>query len=911
VAITVSRLRAEHLAGPSVVGISRPRLSWIVTDDDATVAQREYEVVARDPDGGAAEPARTVESSDSVLVPWPFDPLPSRARRRVSVRVVGDDGRRSEWSDPLDLEIGLLDPADWTAVPVTATFDGAPRERPIRFRRSFTARSGLIRARLYASAFGVYTVSCNGSDLDDEVLAPGWTAYHHRLRYRTLDVTALIRTGDNALGITVAEGWHRGRLGFRGGRTAVYGDDIGPIAQLELHYGDGSVDTVPTDRRWRAALDERLAASLYDGETFDARLAVAGWAAPGFDDSTWVAVDELPSAAAIMVAPTGPPVRRIETLRPVAIDSSPSGTPIVDFGQNLSGRARITVRGAAGDEVTLRHAEVLEDGELATWLLRTAAATDTYTLGGHGAEVYEPAFTIHGFRYVGVDGWPGPGLGSAQESRLGSAQESRLGGAQLDVDAIEAVVCHSDMEPTGSFSSSSDALNRLHENVRWSMRGNFVDVPTDCPQRDERLGWTGDIQVFAPAAAFLYDCCGLLTSWLDDLAAEQRELGTVPAYVPWVELLWPAMPAAAWGDAAVVVPWVLYERFGDIDVLRRQYDSMRMWVEQIAGLAGPGHVWSEGFQFGDWLDPAAPPRDPGAGRTDPALVATAYHAHTARLLSRAAGALGHDDDAARYGALAGDVRAGFNAEFVTPTGRLASDAQTAYALALRFDLLPTAAQRQRAAERLAELVRGEDYCIGTGFVGTPLVCDALVDAGFVDDAYHLLQQTRCPSWLYPVTMGATTMWERWDSLLPDGSINRTEMTSFNHYALGAVADFLHRVVAGLAPAAPGYRELLIRPRPAGGLTHAAAELRTPYGDASVRWTRPADRLVVDVVVPIGSSARVELPGSAAVDVGPGNHRFDCAYRPAALDPPVPPRRELQLGELDERPPGSSAAAAAS
>ena len=503
-------------------------------------------------------------------------------------------------------------------------------------------------------------------------------------------------------------------------------------------------------------------------------------------------------------------------------------------------------------------------------------------------EVYEPEFTFHGFRYASVEGRT----------------------EVVDLESIEAVVCHSDMPATGTFECSDERLNQLHENVRWSMRGNFVDVPTDCPQRDERLGWTGDLQVFAPTAAFLYDCCGLLESWLADLAVEQTEFGTVPAYVPWVDLLFAAAPAAAWGDAAVVVPWVLYERFGDVEVLRRQFDSMRAWVDQIATLAGDDHIWSEGFQFGDWLDPAAPPREPGAARTDATLIATAYHAHTARLLAAAAGVLGNDVDRARYDRLADEVCASFNAEFVTPTGRMASDAQTAYAMALRFDLLPTEAQRIRAASRLAELVRREDYCIGTGFVGTPLVCDALVDAGLVDDAYHLLLQTKCPSWLYPITMGATTIWERWDSLLPDGTINRTEMTSFNHYALGAIADFLHRVVAGLAPAEPGYRTLLVRPRPGGGLTHAAATLRTPYGDAGVRWTRPADRLVVDIVVPIGAHARVELPGSEPVEVGPGTHHFDVAHRPAALDPPRPTRSDPLLAELDADVPDPAAVVSA-
>ena len=546
------------------------------------------------------------------------------------MRVIGATGEATEWSAPLDVEVGLVDPADWTAVPVTATFAEAPPERPIRFRRGFLVRSGLARARLYASALGVYTVAANGSTVGDDVLAPGWTSYRHRLRYQTFDITDALRAGDNVLGMTVAEGWYRGRLGFHGGRRDTYGNEIGPIAQLELHYDDGSTDVVVTDLQWRAALDERLSASIYDGEMYDARLADPAWTTPAFDDSNWIAVGEMESVADRMVAATGPPVRRVEMLRPVAIEQSPTDVTVVDFGQNVTGRVRIRVRGDAGDEVTLHHAEVLDKGELATWLLRTAAATDTYVLAGGDDEIYEPEFTFHGFRYASVEGRA----------------------EVVDLESIEAVVCHSDLPATGTFECSDERLNQLHENVRWSMRGNFVDVPTDCPQRDERLGWTGDLQVFAPTAAFLYDCCGLLESWLADLAVEQTEFGTVPAYVPWVDLLFPAAPAAAWGDAAVVVPWVLYERFGDVEVLRRQYDSMRAWVDQIATLSGSDHIWDEGFQFGDWLDPAAPPRDPGAARTDATLIATAYHAYTARLVAAAAEVLGNEADRVRYDDLA-------------------------------------------------------------------------------------------------------------------------------------------------------------------------------------------------------------------------------------------------------------------
>jgi alpha-L-rhamnosidase len=452
------------------------------------------------------------------------------------------------------------------------------------------------------------------------------------------------------------------------------------------------------------------------------------------------------------------------------------------------------------------------------------------------------------------------------------------------------------MERTGWFSSSDPLLDRLHENVVWGMRGNFLDVPTDCPQRDERLGWTGDAQVFAPTASYLYDCAGMLISWLRDVAAEQRPDGVVPLYVPFLEV--PSGRAdgveapdavraanqnssavAAWGDAAVIVPWVLYERFGDPEILATQFRSMRAWVDAEAERAGETLLWNEGVQLGDWLDPAAPPDEPAAGVTDVHLVATAYLARSAELLSRAGDVLARDDDAARYRRLAAGVRQAFNDEYVTPSGRIASDSQTAYALALEFALLPTEEQRAHAGRRLAELVRSSGHHIATGFVGTPLVCDALANAGEHETAYRLLLQRECPSWLYAVTMGATTVWERWDSLLPDGSVNPGEMTSFNHYAVGAVADWLHRTVAGLAPAAPGYRRMLVRPRPGGGLSRAAAEHETPYGRAAVRWARKNGTLDVDVVVPPGTSAIVALPGDDAepVEVGSGRHSFEVPF----------------------------------
>ncbi|GIH26540.1 alpha-L-rhamnosidase [Acrocarpospora phusangensis] len=846
--LTVEPPSFEHHRTTLGIGEAAPRLSWRVGTDLSGWLQRAYEIELTD---GTA--TGVVESGESVLVPWPGAPLGSRERRGARVRVYGQDGSISAWSPWAYAEAGLLDPAEWTAraaAPPLALL-GPPDGPALLLRRAFTARAAVASARLYVTAHGVHEMEINGEVVGDEVLAPGWTSYSHRLRYRTHDVTGLIRAGRNVIGATLADGWHRGRLGFHGGRTGLYGNRTALIAQLEITYTDGATHTIATDGRWRCAPGPITATSLYDGEKHDARLLPAGWSAPGFDDDAWFPVDLLDHDPALLVAPTGPPVRRVETLRPAVVLTGPAGERILDFGQNISGRLRIRVQGPAGHMVTLRHAEVLEDGALSLRPLRHAAACDRYTLRGEGVEEWEPRFTVHGFRYAEIIGWPG----------------------EFDPADVEAVVCHTDMRRTGRFAGSAPLLDRLHENVVWSMRGNFVDLPTDCPQRDERLGWTGDLQVFAPAASFLYDCAGALTSWLADLAAEQSALGTVPPYVPWIQLSFAAAPAAAWGDAAVIVPWVLYERFGDLGILRAQYPSMQAWVDQIASIAGESRLWDTGFQFGDWLDPAAPADDPGRSRTDHTLVATAYHAWTAQILADTAALLGHDDDAAGYGALAAAVREAFRAEFVTPAGRLAGDTQTAYALALRFNLLDKPEQRERAGRRLVELVELDGHRIGTGFVGTPLICDALVSAGAYGTAYRLLTQRECPSWLYPVTMGATTVWERWDSLLPDGSVNPGEMTSFNHYALGAVADFLHRVVAGLAPAAPGYRRLRVAPRPGGGLTHASADLDTPYGPASVAWNLTGGVLTVTATVPPNTTAEIDLPGSPPAEAGSGTHTF--------------------------------------
>jgi alpha-L-rhamnosidase len=854
-------LRFEHRTddGPVLgIGTATPRLSWIVPQADEGFAQDAYEVeLAR---AGRAPETIRVAGAGQILVPWPGEPLASREAVSVRVRVSGD-GAESEWGRPATAEAGLLEPSDWTARFVSPRELGGIGAAAPLLRSHLEVPGPVARARLYATAHGIYEATLNGRRVGDQVLAPGWTSYHHRLRYQTYDVTELVRTGANELEVLLGNGWYRGRLGW-GERRALYGDRLALLAQLEVTTEDGAVHVLATDGTWTAQESGVLADDLYDGQRTDRRARPRRTGA----------VELVDADLSRLVAPDGPPVRATETLGAVEVLTSPSGRTLVDFGQNLVGWVRLTVRDAApGTEVIVRHAEVLEHGELGVRPLRTAKATDSFVLAGGGEEVLEPNLTFHGFRYAEVSGVP-----------------------DLQAADAEAVVVGSDLRRTGSFESSDALLDRFHENVVWGLRGNFLDVPTDCPQRDERLGWTGDIQIFAPAAGFLFDTAGFLTSWLADLAAEQHSDGAVPFVIP--DALGTPQPAAAgWGDAATLLPWTIYQRTGDLALLARQLPSMRAWVDLVAERAGEGRLWAGGFQFGDWLDPTAPPDQPFKAQADPDVVATAHFARSAEVVAVAAGLVGELDAANEYAQLAHEVRGAFAREYVTGGGRVLSDCPTVYALALQWALLPSEEQRRRAGERLADLVRTSGFRISTGFLGTPLIADALAESGHAEVAYRLLLQTGCPSWLYAVTMGATTVWERWDSMLADGTINPGQMTSFNHYALGAVADWLHRTVAGLAPGAPGYQRLVVRPEPTHRLTSASARMRTPYGDAQAGWERADGLLTLRVVVPVGAAAVVHVPGEdEPAEVRHGTHtwRVPDAWGANGALPPAPTVRDV-------------------
>lgn len=743
---------------------------------------------------------------------------------------------------------------------------GLPGEPAAYVRHEFEATEPPTKATLRSTAIGLVEPHLNGRPIGDEVLAPGWTSYRHRLVVSSNDVTGSIHVGRNVIGAVLGEGWAVGRLGWEEKRNH-YSGRLAVWLQLELEYADGRTEVVTSDTRFKASTGGVRANSIYDGEHFDARLEPEGWDRAGFDDSDWGAVETFDWPVDSLVDPVAPPIRRIEELAPVEILTTAAGRTVVDFGQNISGWVRLRVAGPSGTTVTLRHSEVMIDGEADFATTRTAAATDRYTLRGGETEVWEPRFTFHGFRFVEVDGWPG----------------------DLTSDALRAVVVHSDMARTGWLETSNPLLNQLHSNVVWSMRDNFVGVPTDCPQRDERLGWTGDLNAFAPTAAFLYDVRGVLGSWLLDLAVEQQESGSVPWVVPDV-LSTPSSPTALWSDVAVSLPWALYREYGDEQILTDAYDSMASFIRQVADLLDGNGLWSSGFQYGDWLDPDAPIDNPGGGKTDRHLVAAAYLCRTTREMADTADLLGRAEDAAEFGALAERVRDAFRNEFVSNTGRVVSETATAYALAITFDILDDA-QKAHAGDRLAEIVARAGYRISTGFAGTPLVTDALTVSGHLDEAYLLLLETGCPSFLYPVTMGATTIWERWDSIRPDGSLNPSGMTSLNHYALGAVADWMHRTIGGLNAVEPGYRRMRIAPRPGRYLTSATVRHRTTHGEVLVSWSVEDGIGVVEVTIPDGTTAEVALPlheDGTTVEIGPGHHRWSYSVDTASA------RRTLDL-----------------
>ncbi|MFD0711527.1 family 78 glycoside hydrolase catalytic domain [Paenibacillus sp. GCM10027626] len=838
----IMELRVEYRNNPIGIGVRVPRFSWKLFGSGRGIRQEGYRIQISEDDPQFQNPiwdSGDVNSDQSVHIEYEGSSLKSRQVYFCRVFAWDTKGRVSDWQNTF-FETGILDFREWTAQWIT--FDPEKHDRPAEtlplFRKTFESNSRLRSARIYATALGLYELELNGRRLNDQLFTPGWTSYHKRLQTQTFDVTEYIRFGGNAIGITVADGWYKGRIG--GHPRDFYGNRRAALLELHLTYEDGSEQRVVTDGSWRAETGPIVMASLYDGETYDARLEKEGWSLPKYDDQTWLPVETMARSNHMLIPQENVPTVIVRELKPERALRLPSGETILDFGQNLTGWVSYAVTGERGTVIELTHAEVLDsDGNLYIENLRSAKQKTSYICKGTGNERYEPRFSFQGFRYAKVNGYPG----------------------DVNPEWFTAHVISSDLEETGTFECSDPLVNQLQSNIVWGQRGNFLDVPTDCPQRDERLGYTGDAQVFVRTAAHNMNVAVFFTKWLKDLKADQLPNGGVPHTIPDTLPGWEMHSASGWGDAAVICPWTIYLCYGDLRLLEEQYDSMKAWVEFLRNSGEQEFLRNGGFQFGDWLALDAP-AGTYTGATPKDFIATAFYAHSANLLAKSARALGKEEDAAKYEELFGNIRDRFNKEFVTSAGRLVSPTQTAHVLALHFGLVE-GAFRKRVEKSFIQLIEESEYKPTTGFLGTPYICPVLSSIGRSDLAYRLVLSHDYPSWLYPVKQGATTIWEHWDGQKPDGSFWSPEMNSFNHYAFGAIGEWLYRYVAGIDTdeAGPGFKHIHIRPLPGGGLSYARATYQSMYGEIVSSWKIANKEMTIEVNIPPNTTATLELPNA--------------------------------------------------
>jgi alpha-L-rhamnosidase len=841
-------------------------MSWKIQSDRKGTMQKGYQiqvVAERDDFTDLLWDSGMVHSDESIQIEYKGPMLKSRTRYFFRVKVWDNFDRESNWSEIAWWETALLDATEWNAEWITPNPEEIDLQSEPAFllRKEFNLKSGITSARIYGTGVGLYELYLNGERVGDELLSPGWTTYNKRLQYQTYDVTDQVQNGLNAIGIMLADGWYKGNMSWEHKRN-VYGDRRAAFLQIYVKYEDGTEEKLVTDNTWNASTGPVLYSEIYQGETYDARLEIDGWSNAGFDDKRWskTIVQEMPITQ--LVAQENWPTRVSEVIKPIDVFVTPSGDTVLDMGQNMVGRIRFKVSAPEGTRIVLKHAEVLDkDGNIYFGNLRKADQKIEYISNGRGTECYAPHFTFQGFRYVKVEGYPGQENGLPIENFVGE-------------------VIHSDMEPTGEFECSNPLVTQLQQNIVWGQRGNFLDVPTDCPQRDERLGWTGDAQVFVQTALFNYHGGPFFTKWLRDLKAEQLPDGNVPFVIPTVV---GGVGSAAWGDAATIVPWAVYQTYGDKRLLEEQYGSMKAWVEYIRKQGKNEYLWNTGFHFGDWLALDAK-ENSYVGSTPQDFIATAFYAYSTRILRDAAEVLGKLDDVQEYNTLLNNIVDQFNYEFVSRSGRVVSPTQTAHVLALMFDLLEEK-HVERVAEDLNNLVLDNNYHLSTGFVGTPYLCFALTKGGYHETAVKLLLQETYPSWLYPVKNGATTIWEHWDSIKEDGSFWSDDMNSFNHYAYGAIGDWMYRTVAGLDmdKSEPAYKRIRIYPRIGGAeLTYAKASHKSMYGLITSAWRLSEEEVEISIQIPENTTADVVLPHANlqalrvdgfALEVGEGIHSY--------------------------------------
>ena len=875
--IEAKNLVTEYKTNPLGLDILKPRLSWKLYASTNNVVQTAYRIQVatsvKDLKSGnnLVWDTKKVNTSKSIQIEYNGEKLTSKQRLYWRVKVWTNKGE-SQWTKGNDFwEMALLNTSDWNAQWISDGIVGdlwEAKEVPM-FRKEFSLSKKIKSARVYATSLGIYELIINGNRVSDAYFTPGWTTYSKRLQYQVYDVTDMLQKGDNAVAATVGDGWYRGHLaGWAQPNRNNYGDKLALLAQLEVTYTDGTKEFIATDSSWKWSNGPIRKADFYMGELYDANFEKTGWDKANYGDADWSQVEIIDQTKEVLFAQVGPYVRTNLEIKPVSIKITAKGDTIVDMGQNMVGMVRWSLKGKKGKSVTLTHVEVIDKyGEPWYANLKGAKQEVTYVFAKDGKVTFKPHFTFQGFQYFKISG--------------------------LDympkLDDFVGEVIYSDMAITGGFECSNPLIDKLQQNIQWGQRGNFLDVPTDCPQRQERLGWTGDAQAFAPTASYNMDVASFFTKWLGDVAGDQREDGAVAHIVPFLDVLGEGgHGSAGWADAATIVPYTVYQYYGDVRILETQYESMKAWVDYMKNDNG-NHpfIHKKGFHYGDWLAYTTDNSDYPGATTDKAIVSAAYFGHSTSIMVKTAKILGKTADVKEYTELLKNIKISFDEEFISKRGRVSSNTQTAYVLALYFDLVPKEKEKS-TAERLAEDVMKFGH-ITTGFIGTPMICHVLSKYGYDKEAFMLLSREEYPSWLYPVTKGATTIWERWDGIKPNGDFNRKGaftadddqeiMNSFNHYSYGAIGDWMYKVVAGINSDEEevGFKKIIIKPTIGGNLTYASAWHESMYGLIKSSWKIEGGKVITEIEVPVNTSATVYVPNTKGEyekhEIGSGKYTF--------------------------------------
>lgn len=828
--------RTEYRRNPIGLAIEKPRFSWKIEADEKNTMQKSYHIAVKEISCHTENmvwDSGIVESAQSVMVVYEGEELKPETVYRVSAQVVDNHGNTA--NAEMTFETGIFDNSEFTAKMITHSFPDEETACPAFFKE-FCLEKKIAKARLYATAHGVYEICLNGSRVGDYRMAPGWTSYHHRLQYQIYDVTEQL-SEKNLIEVTAGNGWYKGILGFTC-EPNQYGNKVGVFAELHMIYEDGSREVIGTDENWSVKTDKIRYSEIYMGETIDTNepeTCIGEVSIKEFDPS-------------VLTAQENEPVRITQRIPAKKLLTTPKGEKLVDFGQNLTGLVEVKIKGRKGQKITIRHAETLDkDGNFYPETLRQAKSIDTYICNGE-EQVFLPHFTFHGFRYICVEGID-----------------------DMSPDMFTACVMHSDMEETGSFICSNEKINQLQSNISWGMRDNFLDIPTDCPQRDERLGWMGDAQVFSWTASYNRNTALFFSKWMRDISADSSLEKGVPHVVP--DILG-QYSSSAWSDAAVIIPWVVYQTYGDTRILEENWKCMHEWVDYITNNCGRNGLWQTGFQYGDWLALDKEESADRTGATDKYMIANAYYLYVTDLVKKTAEILGWKEEADKYGKLYAEKLELFRNEYYTPTGRIVSETQTGAVLSLYFHLAREK-DRERILQTLLTNIENHKDHLATGFVGTPYICHALSENGAHEKAAALLMKEDYPSWLYAVNKGATTIWERWDSIKPDGTFDESGMNSLNHYAYGSVGDWMYRKIAGINQVEPGYKKIRIRPMFVKGIEEAEGTFESPYGKIVSGYQCRDGKIHIHVEIPANTTAVIILPETEeCLEVGSGSYDYE-------------------------------------